>query len=196
MVNSECFFSDDVNLHYHTEGDGPVLVCLHGGKGNSGDYFFPFLSPLVAELQMVYLDKRGSGKSKPIPDKNSVSLDGFTRDIGNLIEHLGARLALLLAVQHPKQVRELYLVAGGPAYPEIEQDWLFQFREEAMKQDGTYQVRGRIQDLYNSGQISKHESFRRQIIEGAEMLYRDAPESKRRAILDAMRRLVALSLYQ
>ena len=199
MVRSEYFSSVDMDIHYQTEGDGPVLICLHGGKGNSGDYFFPYLSPLAENLKMVYLDERGSGKSKPVPNIELISIEGFLRDIDNLVEHLGvrqvgllghsfgARLALLYAVEHPEKVRELYVVAGGLPYPEIE-EWLFEFRENAMKSDGGFQVRKEIQDLYNSGEISSDESFRRQVVEGTKILYKDAPEAKLEAILEAMNR--------
>ena len=200
MIQSEYFYSDDMNIHYQAEGDGPVLICLHRGKGNSGDYFFPFLSPLADGLRMVYLDERGSGQSKPVPNIQAISLEGLTQDIENLIEHLGgpqigllghsfgAKLALLFAVEHPEQVRELYVVAGGLAYPEIEMEWLFEFREAELKKTGAYEIRKAIQDLYNSGQISRDESFRRQIMEGTALLYQDAPQPQRDVMLEAMSR--------
>ena len=36
-LQSRYFHSVDMNIHYQAEGDGPPLICLHGGKGNSGD---------------------------------------------------------------------------------------------------------------------------------------------------------------
>lgn len=127
-VDSGYYRSVDMDIHYQTEGDGPLLICLHGGKGNSGDYFFPYLSPLADKLKMIYLDERGSGRSKPVPDIARVSCEGMAEDIDNLIDHFGAKdaallghsfggvLALYYTLNYPGRVRELYLVGSGVSY--------------------------------------------------------------------------------
>lgn len=168
-----CFFdSVDMPIHYQCEGDGPVLICLHGGRGNSGDYFFPYLSPLAEELKMVYLDERGSGRSKPVPDRRRVDYDGMSADIDNLMEHLrvseagllghswGACLALYYAVSRPGRVRELYIVAGGPTYSDLSSSWWPAFYDSQIARLG---IKGPLQEVYgryNRGKISADESYR------------------------------------
>ncbi len=182
---SRYFHSVDMKIHYHVEGKGPLLICLHGGKGNSGDYFFPYLSPLADEMTMVYLDERGSGRSKPVSDKRLVSYEGMAADIDNLISHLGAEkagilghsfgsgLALYFALHYPHRMRELYVVCGGVSYPEISrQGWYGRIYDEEMLQLNLAGEVQRVCDLYNSGKITADESFRRQVkIQAPSIIY-------------------------
>jgi proline iminopeptidase len=179
-----------MNLHYQTEGRGPVVICLHGGKGNSGDYFFPFLSPLAKDLTMVYLDERGSGKSKPVPDKTRVSHDGFAEDIENLVRHLGVDqvgvlghsyggyLALYFTLKYPHRVRELYVVAGGAAYPQLQAQWWPEvFKKEMDRLNVTASVQ-EVYDQYNTGKITADQSFREVVKRQAPSIFYHWPERK------------------
>jgi proline iminopeptidase len=195
-----CFFdSVDMRIHYQTEGSGPLFICLHGGRGNSGDYFFPFLSPLADTFQMVYLDERGSGKSKPVPDKDRVSVPGMAQDIDNLIAHLGARdaivlghsfgayLALFFALHYPSRVRELSLVSGAVTYSEISQGWWpVWFKRHIANWDSTRRVH-ETHNLYNTGKITADESFRRCVTYGAPNAFYDF-EHRRDLIMDTLAR--------
>ena len=173
MVRSVFYHSVDMEIHYQTEGAGMPLICLHGGKGNSGDYFFPYLSPLAETYQMIYLDERGSGKSKPVPDVSLFSYAGFEADISNLIASLGAesvallghsfggKLAMYYAMRHSEQVCELYCVAGGPVSEEYnEHVWQPMYEAELKRSGVGDQVRA-IQDSYNQGRITGDDSYRR-----------------------------------
>ncbi|MCM8761825.1 MAG: alpha/beta hydrolase [Candidatus Omnitrophica bacterium] len=179
-VESRYFFSVDMNIHYQTEGKGPLFICLHGGKGNSGDYFIPYLSPLADEATMVYLDERGSGKSKPVPDKNLVSYRGMSQDIDNLIHcsgeekasilghSFGAALAIYFTLNYPHRVKELYLVCGGVTYPEISRSgWYGKIYNEEMERLNVAEKVKEICDRYNRGEITGDESFRQQVMEQA-----------------------------
>lgn len=170
----------DMDIHYQTEGGGPPFICLHGGKGYTGDCFFPFLSPLADTFQMIYLDERGGGKSKPASDKNRVNYAGMAQDIDNLIAHLGARdavvlghsfgasLAMYFAQHYPQRVSELYLVSGGHTYDEIHKGWWQKWLAEYERDTGFAPKRQAVYDLYNSGKISADESFRRVALLGIE----------------------------
>ena len=188
-MQSVFFKSVDMNIHYQAEGRGPVLICLHGGKGNSGDYFFPFLSPLAKDLTMVYLDERGSGKSKPAPDRMRVSHAGFAEDIENLIRHLGVDqvgilghsygcyLAIYFALHYPHRVRELYAMAGGPMYPDMTRWWSAIFKQEMarLKLEASVQE---VYDQYNSGKITADQSFREVVKRQAPSIFYHWPERK------------------
>ena len=176
--NAGAFFhSVDMDIHYQVEGKGPVLICLHGGKGNSGDYFIPYLSPLADSMTVAYLDERGSGKSKPVPDKNRVSYEGMATDIENLIRHLGMEtagllghsfggaLALYFTLHYPHRVRELYLVGGGTSYPGLfsRQGWYGKVFDEEMSRLNVAAEVKKVCDRYNAGEITADESFREQV---------------------------------
>jgi proline iminopeptidase len=178
------YYSVDMDLHYQTEGAGPVFICLHGGKGNSGDYFFPYLSPLADEFNMAYVDERGSGKSKPVPDSTHISYPGMAQDIENLIVHLGVEnvallghsfgscLAQYFALHYPHRVRELYLVAGATGYPKILREWWSEFFNEEMERLNIAPEVQKVYDRHNSGQITANESFRETVkIQAPSIIY-------------------------
>jgi len=196
-----CFRSVDMDISYQTEGSGPVLTCLHGGKGNSGDYFIPYLSPLGDEMKLVYLDERGSGKSKPVPDISRVSYPGLTEDMENLIRHLGVEqigllghsfggaLAINFTLRYPHRVRELYLVGGGTSYPGLfsRDGWWGEVFDAEMKRLNVADQVKAVCDEYNSGKITADESFRRQVLLQAPSIIYHWPQ-KREEVLETFAR--------
>jgi len=199
-VESRYFHSVDMDIHYQKEGKGPLLICLHGGKGNSGDYFFPYLSPLADEMTLVYLDERGSGKSKPVPDKNLVSYTGMAQDIDNLIDSLGEKkagilghsfggaLALYFALNYPHRVRELYIVCGGVTYPDISRKgWYGRIYDEEMERLNVAEKVKEICERYNRGEITADESFRQQVMIQSPSIIYHWPE-KREEVYDVFSR--------
>jgi proline iminopeptidase len=95
----------------------PCLVVLHGGPGFDQGYLRPGLSALRDDIQLVFVDLRGQGRSAPEPPE-SCTLEQMADDVAGLCSTLGiARpvvfghsaggfVALQLAVRHPA-------VAGG-----------------------------------------------------------------------------------
>ena len=112
----------------------PVCFVLHGGPVIDHSYFRPWLDPLAAVMQLIYVDYRGTGRSRRMPH------DTYTRhhtisDLDALRRHLGlAKIALfghshggflaqLYALEYPAHVSHLILAATS-AYtgPEHEAD--------------------------------------------------------------------------
>ncbi|NVO33362.1 alpha/beta fold hydrolase [Hymenobacter lapidiphilus] len=114
--------SDSVRLYVRVAGKGPVCLFVHGGPG-TGSQAVEMLAgaALEKDLQMVYLDQRGSGRSASAP-RTSYSLERQVQDMEELRQHLqlekwtlmshsfGGILATAYAQKHPERVQALVLV--------------------------------------------------------------------------------------
>lgn len=112
--------------------DGPILrqkpVCfvLHGGPGGDHTGYKPGLTPLAEEMQLVYIDNRGSGHSAKGPQE-SYSLENNVADIEALRQHLGLEKIILhghsyggmvaqtYALRYPENVAGLLLLTTSPS---------------------------------------------------------------------------------
>jgi len=105
-------------------GDGPPLVLLHPGVGDSR-FWEPVLSPLTAVYRVVRYDARGFGQSPAPAVKFSL-----LRDLVTVLDHYrlnrvaiagcsqGGGTALALAVEQPARVSALVLLCPGiPGFP-------------------------------------------------------------------------------
>jgi proline iminopeptidase len=136
-----------VRLYYRVAGK-PIgrtgrtttpVVFLHGGPGYNSYSFATLAGPgLEQQLQMVYLDQRGCGRSER-PWTQAYSIETLVEDIEALRHRLGAAsialighsfggaLALEYAVRHPEHVARMVLVGGfsdGPASVRVWRDRL------------------------------------------------------------------------
>ncbi|HVT70850.1 MAG TPA: alpha/beta hydrolase [Trebonia sp.] len=105
-------------------GDGPPLVLLHPGVGDSG-FWAPVLPALTAAYRVIRYDARGFGRS-PAPTVKYTLYD----DLVAVLDHYGLdRVAiagcsqgggtgLVLAVEQPERLAALVLLCPGvPGYP-------------------------------------------------------------------------------
>lgn len=110
--------------------DGVVpTVFLHGGPGEGSDRFATLIGPrLEADLCMVYLDQRGSGRSdRPADGDYAIptlvaDIEGLRRALGvpriALVAHsFGVILALEYAAAHPEHTGRLVLAGGVSDVP-------------------------------------------------------------------------------
>jgi 3-oxoadipate enol-lactonase len=110
-------------------GDGPALVLLHPGVGDSR-FWEPVLGPLTAAYRVIRYDARGFGKSAA--PKVAYSLFG---DLLSVLGHYGLErvaiagcsqgggTALALAVEQPARVSALVLLCPGiPGFPWPDED--------------------------------------------------------------------------
>ena len=109
----------------------PVLFLLHGGPGGDHIGFKTQLSELRNVAQLVYLDHRGSGRSKPA-DPDTYTLDNNIDDLEAIRLHLGLdRISILgssyggmvaqgYAIRYPDNVANLILVSTAPSFRFIE----------------------------------------------------------------------------
>jgi 3-oxoadipate enol-lactonase len=116
-----------------TGGDGPLLVLLHPGWGDSS-IWLPVMERLPARSRVIRYDTRGFGNSSApaapfsqVGDLTAV-LDGCGADRAVLVGHSGGGgTAIGLALADPGRVHGLLLLAPGvPDYPWPEDDPYFQ----------------------------------------------------------------------
>jgi proline iminopeptidase len=118
-----------------TTGKGRPLVVLHGGPGSSHGYFLPYLLPLAAHRELVFLDERGSGQSQRLNDVKQYTLDAMACDVDALRSALGLGtvdvmghsfggiLAQAYAVSYAPHVRRLILASTGSSAARLDADF-------------------------------------------------------------------------
>ncbi len=85
----EFITSDGIKLFYDKRGDGVPCVYLHGGPGYWSKSFQHFSKELLeSELEMIYLDQRGCGRSEHSATGN-YSLDRLIADLEEFRVKLG-----------------------------------------------------------------------------------------------------------
>jgi proline iminopeptidase len=111
----------DTQLFYEVVGDGPTIVCFHGGLGLDHQYLRPWLDALGASARIVFFDLRGHGRSagrNTLVDSDHLTLCAdadalrtrITTDPVILFGHsYGGFLALDYALRYPQHVAGLIL---------------------------------------------------------------------------------------
>lgn len=109
----------------------PVCFILHGGPGGNHVNFKPYLDDLTEEMQLVYIDNRGSGFSEE-GKQSTYTIENNVEDVEALRKYLGLNKILLLghsyggmtamsyAVKYQENLSGLLLVATSPSYRFIE----------------------------------------------------------------------------
>ncbi|NKB43749.1 MAG: alpha/beta fold hydrolase [Alphaproteobacteria bacterium] len=116
---------DDVPMHVVEDGEGPVLVLIHGHLGSNRQWD-GWVEDLKRDYRIVRFDYPPFGLSGPIPgDQYSSSLayplvEGLLDELGHENFHIGGTssgsiLALRYAADHPERVGKL-LLSTVPAY--------------------------------------------------------------------------------
>lgn len=126
----ECRYAELANgyrIHYSDEGDGPVVVFLHGsGNGASGHSNFKGNVPalVAAGYRCIVPDLIGYGYSDK-PDDVEYPLSFFIECVKQALDaigverytlvgnSLGGAIALGFALEYPEQVERLVLMAPG-----------------------------------------------------------------------------------
>jgi len=118
----------DVRVHYHEAGEGPVLLCIHGGAPGAFGWgnFGRNVEELSQHFRVIVVDLPGYGKSdKPDVEngRNAMYAEvmaAFLESLGIKRAHVlgmatGGAVAIRLAVERPDLVDQLVLVssAGG-----------------------------------------------------------------------------------
>jgi pimeloyl-ACP methyl ester carboxylesterase len=107
-----------MRLHVQRLGAGRPLACLHGFLG-SGDNLWPLAEHLKAGHESLLLDLRGHGRS---PHGRPYTLEGMADDVAETLQaegvssadvvghSLGGKVAMALALRHPRLVDRLVIV--------------------------------------------------------------------------------------
>ena len=120
---------DGATLHYHDAGEGPVLLCIHGGAPGAYGWgnFGPSVPHLAEYRRVIVVDLPGYGQSAPRTIEGGRY--GFYADLfARLLDELGVERAdvlgmatggavamMMMALHHASRVDNLVLVstAGG-----------------------------------------------------------------------------------
>ncbi|GAA1970650.1 alpha/beta fold hydrolase [Catenulispora subtropica] len=120
---------EDGHLTYRDEGNGPLVVLLHGGLLDHR-MWTPQLATLPARYRVVAPDARGHGDST-----NAAAPFRHTDDVAALLRHLDAGPAVLVgvsmgagtatdtALEHPELVRAVVVSGAGTSEPEFTDGW-------------------------------------------------------------------------
>ena len=126
----------DTRIYFDIEGAGlvpdgprmrerPVALVVHGGPGGDHSGFKPAMSPLAEQMQLVYFDHRGQGRSglaDPGADPARFTLDENVADMEALRDYLGlgpvvsigtsygGMVGMAHAARHPDAVSHLVLI--------------------------------------------------------------------------------------
>jgi len=113
-------------LNYTQQGSGPHILLIHGLFG-SLDNLNMVAKPLREHYTVTSVDVRNHGDSF---HENSMSYDELAQDIVNVMDHLsiesthilghsmGGKIAMWLAINHPKRVNKLIVADIAPVeYP-------------------------------------------------------------------------------
>ncbi|TDW37074.1 pimeloyl-ACP methyl ester carboxylesterase [Rhizobium azibense] len=112
---------DGAKIFYATYGNGPAVILLHGGLGNSGNWGYQVPALIESGRQVVVIDSRGHGRSTR--DSQPYEYELMATDVLAIMDHLelakaalvgwsdGACTALILADQHPDRVCGVFFFA-------------------------------------------------------------------------------------
>jgi pimeloyl-ACP methyl ester carboxylesterase len=115
---------NDIELYYESHGSGDPLVLI-GGLGLTVAEMRPLIGALAAGgYRVIAADNRGAGQSAKPPGPYTIGqmagdVAGLLTRIGVERAHvlgisMGGRVALALALDHPKLVDHLVLASTGP----------------------------------------------------------------------------------
>lgn len=105
----------------------PACFVLHGGPGLDHSYFKPWLSPLAHDMQLVYVDHRGTGRSERVP-LETCTIARMADDLEALRQHLGLEKVIIMgnsfggmwgmtyALRYPESIAKLILITTAPSH--------------------------------------------------------------------------------
>jgi len=134
VINEKFVTVDRLRVRYVESGRGPAVVMIHGNAGNIEDFEFGLIQELSSNYRVIAVDRPGHGKSDR-PNTANVEyqarllhqvLTSLRVDQPVLVGHSwGAALALSYALQYPKELSGMILVAPA-AYPDAGESRLLQ----------------------------------------------------------------------
>jgi proline iminopeptidase len=157
--------ANGVMIYYKTVGRGAPLLIVHGGPGESHDYFLPYLLPLARTSKLIFIDERGSGKSSKLDDATAYSVENMVEDVEavrvalglgkiSLMGHsYGGALAQAYALKYQKNLTHLILASTWSSTVEMNKVLL------GIKEKMTPELRERIDKLEAAGLFGKGRDF-------------------------------------
>jgi proline iminopeptidase len=124
---------DTHTVFYTTLGQGRPMLLMHGGSGLDHTYFRPWLDPLSDQIQLVYYDQFGQGRSTRPQSYEDISMETWADEADALRATLGHERIILFghsyggfiaqeyALRHGEHLAGLILCDTAPAvdYPDV-----------------------------------------------------------------------------
>ena len=143
--------SDGLGLAYYTDDftnpwrPPETVLLLHAAMGSARRYF-GWVPHLCRDWRVVRLDLRGHGASQVPPEAEALTLERLTRDIDELLDHLGCASAHVvgnsaggylgqqLAMTKPQRVKSLSLFGSTPGLKNSQApSWIPQIKAKGMR---------------------------------------------------------------
>jgi proline iminopeptidase len=109
--------ANGVMIYYKIFGRGNPLVIVHGGPGASHDYFLPYLTPLARHYQLVFIDERGSGRSRTLEDISAYTVENMVEDVEVVRQALSLGQISLLGHSYGGVVAQAYALSIRRTFP-------------------------------------------------------------------------------
>ena len=173
-------------------GEGPLLLFLHGIRGNRRNWF-PQLEVFSGQgFTAAAWDARGYGESDDY--EGALQFDHFAGDVMRVAEHLGARklhlvglsmggrIARNVALRFPERLQSLTLVSTAPGFDALSSDQVKRFvtehrnrtQETLRRLLGSRARKEAFTELADSISRVREESYRKTIVASVAQ-DRDAP---------------------
>jgi proline iminopeptidase len=146
-----------VLIYYTAVGRGAPLLIVHGGPGNSHDYFLPYLLPLARRNRLIFIDERGSGRSQRLEDLSAYTVENMVEDVEAVRQRLqlgkisllghsyGGVLAQAYAFKYQQNLSHLILASTFPSTKQMNEVFV------RMKRKMPAELRQRIDRLEREG---------------------------------------------
>ena len=150
--------SGDVNIAYQVVGSGPRDIVFVMGWVSHLEYFWNepsfarFLTRLASNARLILFDKRGTGRSDPVPISALPTLEQRLDDVRAVMEAAGSERAVLMGVSEGGPLCALF----AATYPA---------RTEAVVMIGSYARRLRDTDYPWGPTVEERDRFCQTLIE-------------------------------
>ena len=101
------------HVYYKTIGEGRPMLLMHGGSGLDHTYFRPWLDPLSNEVQLIYYDQLGQGRSTRPESYEGISMSTWADEADALRASLGFDRMILLGHSFGGFIAQEYALRHG-----------------------------------------------------------------------------------
>ncbi len=100
-------------VYYTTIGEGRPMLLMHGGSGLDHTYFRPWLDSLNEQVQLIYYDQLGQGRSTRPESYEGISMSTWADEADALRASLGFDRMILLGHSFGGFIAQEYALRHG-----------------------------------------------------------------------------------
>jgi proline iminopeptidase len=100
-------------VYYTTNGQGRPMLLMHGGSGFDHTYFRPWLDTLSDQVQLIYYDQLGQGRSTRPESYEGISMSTWADEADALRSSLGFDRIILLGHSFGGFIAQEYALRHG-----------------------------------------------------------------------------------